>query len=142
MEMQLGLLADSAHIDANGKLYILGEFRYVMARDVPTLQQATMIARLVADKVELKSLAAKLQVEIVDQDGNSVMPRSPDMPIQFSEIGPASRGKIEAVVIVQFNGLPCPALGDFRIHLFVDGRAVGTGIPYHVMQAPSPQGQQ
>lgn len=91
MRLDLGLVADSANIDAQGKLYILGEFKYLWAQTFPTVHPSlALVIRLSAPLVEVRGMKAKLQLEAVDEDGSPLLPKSPEMEINFAPVGPAS----------------------------------------------------
>ena len=110
MEMDFGVIADNGHTDSNGKLYILGEFRYIFASQVPARHgQMVAIARLTAEAVEVRSSPPLLELEIVDQDGQAILPRSPKFPLSFAPAGPAERGKATAQVVTQLTGIVLPA---------------------------------
>ena len=138
MELNLGVLADSANVDANGKLYILGEFRYIMAAAVPAQHgRLAVVARFVADTVEVRGRENNIEVEMVDVDGQVAMPRSPKIPLKFSPVGPADRGKAQAQVILNMEGLLLPKYGDYAIHFIVNDRHTGK-VVFHVTSAPPP----
>lgn len=143
MELDFGMLADNAHVDTAGKLYILGEFRYIRAASVPARHgRMFLVFRLVADAVEVRDTGtAEVELEVVDADGNRVgeLPRSPKMQIRFVPVGPADRGKWWAQVTLELNGLVLPHFGDYGIHIFVNGRPVGR-VAFHVQQLP-PSGE-
>lgn len=140
MEMQLGLLADAAHADQSGKLYILGEFRYIHALRVPAMhQKMVLVVRLVAPVVEVRGSTAQLRLEFTDADGQKVMPSPPVMSIRFAPIGPADRGMVRSQVMVEMGNVPLPHFGDYSIHVWVDGKRVGD-VRYHVMKVEAPPG--
>lgn len=136
VDFNLGLLADNAHVDANGKLYILGEFRYVFAASVPARHgQFYVVARWEADTAELRGVDSALEIEIVDGDGQPIMPRSPQIPLTFGPIGEAARGRVQSQVILQMQGLVLPKYGDYVFHFFVNGVANGK-VAFYVASPP------
>lgn len=137
MELELGLLADDATKDASGKLYIWGEFRYILATSVPAIHPRCAIAlRYVADAVEVRGKTV-LEFEIVDADGKSIgVPRSPKMPLIFQEYGPAARAKRYAQPIIRLQNLILPHFGDYSVHFWVNGNVCGA-VHFHVGQAPA-----
>lgn len=140
MELDLGLLADDAIKDAGDKLYIFGEFRYIFAPGVPARQgRFAIVARFVADAVEVRDRESAVEIEIVDQDGNLAanLPRSPKIPLKFVPIGPANRAKQQAIIIVKLDGLILSQYGDHAIHFLVNGAHVGEGLHFHVVQLPA-----
>lgn len=135
-EFSLGLLADNAHVDASGKLYVLGEFRYIFSSSVPVQYgHFAVVVRWLADLVEVRDQANTLEIEIVDEDAKIVVPRSPKMTIQFGEVGPAQRGRAQAQVVLNMNGLVLPHYGDYAIHFFLNGTSNGK-VVFHVTQPP------
>ncbi|HEY6208331.1 MAG TPA: hypothetical protein VIW28_04705 [Gemmatimonadales bacterium] len=141
MQLDLGMLADNAHIDPTGKLYILGEFRYINAVALPALHgRMVLVFRLVADAIEVRDKGtADLELEVVDQDGHPIgMPRSPKMPIRFAPVGPADRGKWWAQVTIELQGLLLTKVGDYRIFIIANGQNVGS-VPFHVQLQQPPK---
>jgi hypothetical protein len=136
IQFDVGLLADNAHVDGNGKLYVLGEFRYIFAASVPALHaQMAVVARWVAPTMEVKDKQHTIELEMVDQDGRGVLPRSPKIPLGFSEIGPVEYGQSQALLILQMAGLLLPKYGNFAINFIVNDVNNGS-VRFHVLQAP------
>lgn len=136
MELQLAVLADGANNDASGKLYIMGEFRYVFVESLPAVhQQMTLVLRLVAPTVEIpKGGKAKMRLQFVDADGQPLLPEDPpEIEIGFGIIGPAERGWSNAQVILNMGLLPIRQEGDHVIHIWVDDRRVGE-VKFHVIK--------
>src|ERR1043166_663183 len=134
--LNLALMADKAHIDASGKLYVLGEFRYLTARKLPMqYSQMPVVARWEAPLVEVRDRQNMIQMEIVDQDAGVLIPRSPKMPIIFVPIGPAQPSAAQALVIMEMNGFPLTKYGPHVIHFYINEQHVGE-ITFHVTSAP------
>ena len=140
MRLDLGLLADDAVKDVFGKLYIFGEFRYILAPQIPARHgRLAIIARFEADAVEVRDRVNVLEIEIVNQDGEPTsLPRSPRIPMVFQTVGPAARGLMNAPMIIKLDGLILGQYGDHRIHFFVNG-AHCDSIPFHVAQQVPPE---
>lgn len=139
IEFNLGVIADNAHVDASGKLYILGEFRYIFASTFPARHgRMSVVARWIANVPDVRD-GAQVEVEIVDADGKAIVPRSPKMPLKFAPIGPADRGKVQAQLVMQLDGLILPAEGSYSLHWFVNGTSNGQ-VTFHVV--PSPKGRE
>jgi hypothetical protein len=137
MRLELGLLADDATKDQLEKLYIWGEFRYVFAAKLPAQHgHLAVVARLMASAPEVRDTECTLEFEIVDADGNRIVPRSPKLALGFKPIGPAGLGKVEAVVILKLNGMIITKYGDHAIHFWVNGVHVDGEIGFHVAQLP------
>ena len=140
MKLDFGLLADNAHVDAAGKLYILGEFKYIYATTVPAVhQRMVLVFRVVADAIEVRDGTAQLQLEVVDADGRPVagLPRSAKMPIRFAPVGPADRGKWWAQVTLELNGVMLPHYGDYGLFIIVNDQNLGS-VGFHVQPRPGP----
>ena len=137
IELNLGLLADNAHIDDRGKLWILGEFRYIFTPTVPaTYGKFALVARWIATVVELRGKESTFQIEFVDQDGNPVVPISPKFPLQFGPLGDAAPGKMQAQLVLEMGGVPLPKYGEYAFHLIVNGNHTGH-VPLYVAVAPT-----
>jgi len=134
----LGLLADNAHVDPSGKLYVLGEFRYIFAPTVPARHgHFAVVARWFAETIEVQGKQNVVQLEIVELDGVPILPRSPKIPVNFVPVGPLERGKSQAQLILNLDGLILPKYGDYAIHFFVND-AYADKVNFHV--APRPGG--
>jgi len=128
----LGLLADNAHVDASGKLYVLGEFRYIFAATVPARHgHFAVVARWFAETVEVQGKQNLIELEMVEMDGVPILPRSPKIPINFIPVGPIERGKSQAQLILNLDGLILPKYGDYAIHFFVNETHAGR-VNFHV----------
>lgn len=137
-QLDLGLVADNAHVNAAGKFYILGEFRYIFAPTVPVqLAHFTVALQWLADVVEVRNKANTIEIEVVDQDGKPILPRSPKLALQFGEVGPAARGRAQAQLVLNMNGLVLPAYGDYAIHFFLNEVSSGK-VVFHVAPPPPP----
>lgn len=135
MRLDLGLIADAASIDSQGKLYILGEFRYLWAKSFPTIHpKMALILRISAPLVEVRELKALMAIEAVDDDGSPLLPRVEGIEIQFAPVGPANRGMAHAQIVLDLNGIPIQKPGDFTFHLWVNNARVGE-VGIHVIQA-------
>jgi hypothetical protein len=138
MKLDFVLIADHAYADALGKFFILGEFRYIFARAVPVAQPRMALAmRLVANRAEVRDTPSRLQLEMIDGDGNPVLPRTSEIPVQWSDIGPASPAELQALVVVEMQAVPLPRFGDYSFHVFVNGSHLGAA-PFSVQLVPQP----
>lgn len=137
IQMELGLLADNAHVDQSGKLYILGEFKYITTERVPaTHMRLSIVARLIAPSVEVRGKKSSAQIQFVNQDGQPILPPSPAFPLGWRVIGPGQPHKSMTQLICEIGGLPIPTYGDFCVSILVDGQHVGQ-IPFHVSPKPT-----
>jgi hypothetical protein len=138
LKFELGLIADNVHTDSTGKLNVLGEFQAIGARVAPAVHaQCCVVARWKADASDLRDGGSTLEVEIIDEDGTPVLPKSPPLPMQFGDFLNV-RGKKQAQVILQFQGLTLPRFGAYSVHFFIDGAPAGD-VPFYLIQGT--QGQ-
>jgi len=136
IKLDLGLMADKAHVDAGGKLYILGEFRYIFAAKLPARHgQMGIVARWVAPWVEVRDKENMLQIEIVDQDANVIVPKSPKIPVTFAPIGAAAPGTAQAQAIFEMNGFVLTKYGPHVIHFYINENHAGE-VTFHVTSTP------
>ena len=139
IEFKLGLIADHAQLDASGKFYILGEFRYITTPKVPVRHgHCVVAARWTADLVEVRDRKSTIEMEIVDADANPVVPRSQELPLKFAPVGPAEQSKAHAQVVVNLDGIVFSKYGDYAIHFIVNGTHNGS-VGFHLVQAPPTQ---
>ncbi len=136
MELQLGILADGANVDSSGKLYIMGEFRYLHVRKLPAFHpHMALVLRLTAPTVEVpKDRPAKLRLQFVDADGHPLYPDDPrpEVAIRFSPIGPADRGISTSQVVLNMGNIPISQEGDHVIHVWVEDHRIGE-VKFHVL---------
>lgn len=140
IEFEFGLLADHAYVDKSGgsKFYILGEFRYINAPTVPAQHERCVVAaRWTADLVEVRDRQNTIQIEIVDEDANLVLPRAEAMPLNFGPIGPAEQSKAHAQLVVNIEGLLLPKYGAYSIHFIINGTHNGSVGFYLTQTSPT-----
>jgi uncharacterized protein DUF6941 len=139
MHLDFGLLADFAYTDDRNKFYILGEFRYVFARQIPAVHKRMVVAmRITADVVELRGgEPLRLQIELTDADGNPVIPRSPAVPLGFIPLGQAAPSRHIALLTLEVENLVLPQYGDYSFHVLVNNNHLGT-VPFTVVQVTPP----
>lgn len=132
MKLDLGLLADSAHIDPHGKLYILGEFRYITARGLPASHaRMALVLRITGARSEVIEGKKGLQIKVVDEDGRDVLPPSPEIAIQFDDVGPAARGQVQSQVVIDLQGFPLEREGAYVFEVFFQEHRLGD-VAFHV----------
>lgn len=139
MELSLGLLADSATPGEQGKLNVVGEFRYIGAHTLPAKHpRMAVVLRILANRAEVKDRQNYLEFEIVDQDGFLFgLPRSPKLPLRFGDVGPLEFGKQEARIIAGLNNVVFRKFGDHSIQFYVNSLWVGA-IKFHVLKVEVP----
>jgi hypothetical protein len=126
MELDFAHVCDYAYVGDGGKLYMLGEFRYIRSRQLPTRKRRIFVAfRILAERVEVREGKAPIQIEMTDQDGTALLPRSPEIQIVFSPVGPASPGRSLCQVVMELDQIELPRYGDYSIHIFSRGVHLG-----------------
>ena len=92
--------------------------------------------RQAARGLQLWASADQIELEIVDEDGNPVVPRSKKLPLAFGPIGPAERGRAHAQAVIAMDGFVLTKYGDHAIHFIVNGTHNGS-VRFHVLR-PQP----
>ena len=124
MQLQLGTVSDYAYSDSSGKLFILGEFRYIQVAEVPALQRRMFLTvRVAGHKTE--GHEHELKMDLTDADGTSILAKPIEGVVRFEDTGPGDVAKIQAQVIIEVTGTEFPNYGDYAFHVFVDKRHVG-----------------
>lgn len=122
----MGLIADAAQVDGTGKLSVLGEFNTIKTPGYPFVHNSmSVVARWTADKGEVPSKKSKLQIALVDQDGTSVLGQSPELQMNWEELGDVEPGKLRAQVILNMTSLRLLTGGTYAFHFTVDGKKLG-----------------
>jgi len=139
VELDLALLADDAKVDERGKLFIIGEFRYLTVTAIPARHgHLAVVARFIALVSEVRDRANFIQVALVDEDGGAIMPRSPKIPLAFGITGPADRGMAQAQLILALDGLEISKLGTHRMDFWVNDQFF-RGPAFFVTEVPKPE---
>ena len=124
MHLQLGTVSDYAYSDPSGKLFILGEFRYIEVPSVPALQRRMFLTvRVAGHKTE--GHEHELKIDLTDADGTSILSKPIEGVVRFEDTGPGDVARIQAQVIIEVTGTEFPNYGDYAFHVFVDKRHVG-----------------
>ena len=124
MHLQLGAVSDYAYSDSSGKLFILGEFRYIRVPGVPAIQRRMFLtARIAGHKSE--GHEHKLKMDLTDADGTSILSKPIEGLIRFEDVGPGDVAKIQAQVIIEVSSTEFPNWGDYAFHVFIDNQHVG-----------------
>jgi hypothetical protein len=135
IKFELGLLADHAQMSADGKLNILGEFEVIYSPQVPTRHGPFfVVVRWQADLSDVRDGNPMLQIEVVDEDGVPVVPKTAKLPLQFAQqIAP--KNKVRAQALLTFQFLELPKYGDYAIHFFINDQPTGS-ISFHLLAKP------
>lgn len=131
MKVEVFVLCDAA-TDNRGKLNILGAFDNILGKQVPVVHPACAVAlRLRFSRIEQGSY--KIKINIVDQDGKSVIP-----PLE-QDITVRMRNDMDSAaanMILNIQGLKLNAFGDYQIGLAIDNREEAS-LPLHLKQIPN-----
>lgn len=138
MKLDFALIADHAYADDRGKFFILGQFQYVFAKQVPVVvRKLTLAMRLSAARAETRDGPGNLELELVNADGQPIIPRSPKIPIPWRDVGPAAPASVQTQVVAEMGNIPLPTFGDFSFMIFVNGVLVGS-TSFNVQPMPVP----
>lgn len=141
MQLEFAHVCDYAYVGDGGKLYMLGEFRYIRSSKLPSRRRRIFVAfRVVAERAEVREGKAPIQLEMTDQDGNPILPRSPEIQIMFRPVGPAAPSMYLAQVVMELDQIQLPRYGDYSVHIFHRGVHLGraTFSVAQPVQSPSP----
>ncbi len=129
MNVQVACLCDAA-TDYNGKLNLLGTFDTIVARQLPAIHpQCAVALRMAFDRGE--EGAHRLSVNLVDEDGRSIMP-SIEMPFHIEL--PVDVIFLCRNFVINIQQLKFENLGHYAIGVGLDGRQE-VSIPLHVRLA-------
>lgn len=120
--MAFGLVADFISETKEGKLNILGEFNTIRSPTEP-IQHHSMfvIARFLASASE--GTNHQLQVLLVDEDGQEVIPKSENIQLRFQ---PTGKGlPLRAHVVLHFTPITLPRFGRYSFHYLLNRHLVG-----------------
>jgi len=123
MELKFALMADHVAEMKDGKLAIVGEFDKIRAQQYPTkVRNMMLVFRLHATTSE--GAAHKIRIALLDEDGKSLMPNTPELPLTFQTQGPGR--PLRGQVIVAFNDLPLAKPGTYEFNILVDGHQLAS----------------
>lgn len=134
MDIQVATLCDAA-TDTQGKLNILGTFDTINAAQMPAVHpQCSVALRIVFSKMEEGQHKARLN--LVDEDGHSVMPPIP-MPVSVEV--PEDAIFVSRNFIVNIQHLKFNKPGFYSVEVSIDDELKGS-IPLLVryLEPPSP----
>ena len=131
MDIQTAVLCDSAAA-YHGSLCILGVFDTIWAPNFPVSHHhcAVAIRALTRDEDVGQH---QLQARLVDPDGNPVLPDGgPIIPVECTPV-PEETYFVSRNFIFNFNGLPLPSPGQYRVDVTLDGTVLAQ-IPLQVIK--------
>ncbi|MBA3531985.1 MAG: hypothetical protein H0T73_08715 [Ardenticatenales bacterium] len=131
MNVEVFVLCDAA-TEWHGKLNILGAFDVLWSRQIPAVHPHCSIAiRLRFSEIEQGQ--HKVQIQVVDVDGNVVSP-----PIEgMVQIAIQSGMTTTANVVLNLQNLTLPNYGEYSIDLAVDDRQRAT-LPLYLIAPLEP----
>lgn len=131
MNVQVAVLCDAA-TDENGKLNLLGAFDTIIAPQLPAVHPQCSIALRIAFAPEDEG-QHKLRLNFVDEDGRSVMPNFPPLPVQVTL--PEETHFVTRNFIVNIQHMKFERPGLYSIDVYLDDKQ-GASIPLLVKHVP------
>jgi hypothetical protein len=130
MNVEVFVLCDAA-TEWHGKLNILGAFDVIWARQLPAMHPHCAIAiRLRFSQIEQGQ--HKVQVQVVDVDGNVISP-----PIEgMVQIAIQEGMTATANLVLNLQNLTLPSYGEYSIDLAVDDRQRAS-LPLYLVAPPA-----
>lgn len=126
MKTEIFALCDFA-ADYGGKLVVVGAFDTILARQMPAIHPTCCIAvRFRFEQIEQGE--KRVRLSLIDQDGQALVP---PIEIVINVAVPGGRSSQSTHVIANINGLRLERIGEYSVHLAVDGIEVSE-IPLHV----------
>ncbi|GBD99094.1 hypothetical protein BMS3Abin07_01126 [bacterium BMS3Abin07] len=117
INITLALMADYANVTREGKLNIMGIFENIHVQTFPaTHPQMQLVMSLVADRRDCNK-EHKLEIELLDADGNKVFSIGGQMRIPTPPAGQQARMNH----IIQLNNLAFNKHGDHEFKIIVNG---------------------
>jgi hypothetical protein len=118
MNIQVAVLCDAA-TDTDCKLNLLGAFDAIYTRQLPAVHPACSVAlRMTFTNAE--EGAHELRLNFVDEDGQSIMPGLPPVPLQVNVPDEAHFVTLNCIMNIQQLKFDKPGL--YSIDLSLDGR--------------------
>jgi hypothetical protein len=135
MDVKLGLICDYANISQDGKLNVMGIFSRILAPQFPVTHPIMHLVIIFAANSPEKGRNKELQLQLLDEDGNSLMNISGNFQIP-NQPGPTiEMQQIFALQMLQFKNE-----GNYAFHILINGETKAT-IPLQVA-VHQQQGQQ
>ncbi|MBI3852107.1 MAG: hypothetical protein HY298_17755 [Verrucomicrobia bacterium] len=132
MNIQVAVLCDAA-TDSNGKLNLLGAFDTIYTQQLPAIHAQCSIA-LRATFSNTEEGAHKLTINFVDEDGRSIMPNFPPIPVDVAV--PEEAHFISRNFIINLQQLKFETPGFYSIDITLDDKEQ-MSIPLLVRQMPT-----
>lgn len=120
MEITLFLAADSANIEPNGKLNILGVCDYIWATRFPYIHPSISLAVGLEAGLGEFNVPKLLKIMLFNEDGQTVL-TSPDYQILFTPTPIAGIGRLRYAFT--FPQLAFASAGRYEFRAFVNGDA-------------------
>ena len=130
-EFSVAVLADSAIVARDGKISLIGIFRNMMLRKVPSVYPKFTVGAIITQVDRPISIA----LEVMDLKENTVLAKLP--PAQFK---PPRIGE-DLQMVVELVDLPFKTFGKHEVRILVDGK-VAKFIPFSVRPVVVPVVQQ
>jgi hypothetical protein len=134
MKIALAAVADSANVDTNGKLNILGAFDTIRARKFPCRHPSLVLAFRVLGEYEDQQKSHRLTVTLLDADSKVLF--QAEAEIKVGEVPPGQFGHNNQ--ILTFRDAIFPKPGRYRFRLAAEGSPDPFDVIFQVVQG---QGQ-
>lgn len=131
MDIQIATLCDFA-AEYNGKLVINGTFDALGARALPVVHPSCSLALRFCFTQE-DSGRHKLSINIINEDGESLDPKSMPIELEFDVQLPAGVPFLTRNIIMNLQGLQFPKAGIYSIDLGCDGELL-MRLPLRIVQ--------
>ncbi len=139
MKMTFGVCCDYAYIEPQTKkLSMIGVIRYVFARAVPVMLKRVCVA------IELQGSLAEAKkkpfvtLEIVDQDGEKVVPMEMMVPVTLLPLGADQPNTGLAYIVLEIDRLQLVSFGTYTVHVFDQNRSDLGSVKFTLALPPAP----
>jgi hypothetical protein len=135
MKVEVFTVCDYAKAETSGKLYVIGVFDHIFAKEAPApLPPSAIAVRLRFDEFEQGAHQAKLT--FVDSDGARIIP---EIGLQMNVQIPPGESTATANVVVVLPQMHLPRFGDYAVDLMFDTKVEATA-PLYVRAVPTAAG--
>lgn len=126
-DFSVAVLADQAIVDRSGKLSLIGIFRNLGLRNIPSVFPKFTVA-IVMSQVDKP---IKVQVEVHDLKANRSVVKLP-----VARVAPPNQGN-DVQLVLELSQVPFKTFGKHEVRIIVNGE-VARFIPFSVQQAAVP----
>lgn len=132
MDLNIAVLADTAIIDQQERLSIIGIFRHLGAVQVPVRHPRMALVLVFDTNRSDLGRTRELVIEVTDADGKAIMPR-----IDGELAVPANAAEPPSLqMVINFDDTIFPAFGSYLVSIFVGGE-LKRALPLEIVAANS-----